>query len=340
MAGTETRLGYRPALDGLRAIAVVLVMAYHLWIDRVPGGWLGVDLFFVLSGFLITTLLLEEQEQYGDVWLGGFYQRRTLRLMPALFAFLAVLALYRALINTSFMPRFMDWVPGVYITNAIAAFGLGNAGYAHIWSLAAEEQFYLLWPPLLVVLLRRRVARSTILVVTTAAVAASAVLALALWARGAGWMRLYFGPDTHAVPILVGCLVGEAWSWGVLPRIERLLVPSIFVLAVAAITLRPQDDLVYTGGLGLIAAAGAVLIAAIIRLPRVAAPLSARPLVKLGRYSYAMYLWHPFLIYLAGSSDFERLGAVLLSYPVAALSMRVVEGPCLALKQRLTRPAV
>lgn len=331
-------LGYRSGLDGLRGVAVGLVIVYHFDRSWLPGGWVGVDLFFVLSGFLITTLLLEEHQRTG-VWMSGFYQRRCLRLLPAMVAFLAVVAAWHA-VDPAFMAGIRQWLPRVYITNATLAFGLGDAGFAHIWSLAAEEQFYLLWPPLLVLMLRRRLSQRTILTVTIGLIAASTLTSVALWARGAGWMRLYFGPDTHAAPILIGCLLGQLWVWGMLPaRIEWSAVPAVGLLSAAALFAEPQMEIIYAGGLTAVGFAGAALICAVLRVRGLDRVLSWRHFVQTGRYSYALYLWHPFLFFFAGRHGRWWMAvAVAASYVIAALSMRLVEGPFLALKDRVVRP--
>lgn len=336
----DRQLGHRPGLDGLRGVAVVLVIAYHAWGETLPGGWIGVDVFFVLSGFLITTMLLEEQAASGRVWLSGFYQRRTLRLVPAVVAFLAVVAGYQMLTDGVFISDLARWAPRFYLTNISAASGIDDRGVAYIWSLAAEEQFYLLWPPLLALLLHRRASAALIVTATAVLALASSGSALMLWHAGTEWPRLYFGPDTHATPILIGCLLAQLWVWHMLPRwTGRAWVFALFILAVVALTISPNERFPYIGGLLLIASAAACIIAAILDDRPVAALLAVAPLRRIGRHSYAMYLWHPFLLHLMTPHGRWWTGvAVLSSYPVAAVSMAMIEGPCLRLKERVKAP--
>src|SRR5262245_4168116 len=206
------KLGYRPALDGLRGIAIALVVGFHAF--RWPAnGALGVDLFFVLSGFLITTLLLEEHRSFGRIGLRRFYVRRVRRLYPALL--LLLLALVAVTLAAGGFPS-LDSPPAIgvasaltYTANVVVAASPSHvpAGMVHLWSLAAEEQFYVVWPLLIVLLLRWRSMRllaTSLVVLLLLAIAYRLRLALA----GASIGRLYYGPDTHADSLLVGCAVG------------------------------------------------------------------------------------------------------------------------------------
>ena len=218
------RLGYRPELDGLRGVAVLAVMAYHCGLCRfVPGGFLGVDLFFVLSGFLITALLLREHQQTGRIHLPRFYLRRALRLLPALFVMLAVCCLWAALRTKP------DRAVVIYRAAALTACHAANAApcwsmpmdlLGHAWSLSLEEQFYFVWPILLVVLLRLGANRRRIAWLVLIGIVASALVRVALWASP--WPA---GPATAATSLvaradslLAGCLVGLLASAGRLPQ--------------------------------------------------------------------------------------------------------------------------
>ena len=161
------RLGYRPSLDGLRGVAVLVVMAHHAYVPFFRGGGVGVDIFFVLSGFLITSLLLEEWRRTQDISLRGFYIRRGLRLLPALFMLLLVLQAYALLRmrGDAFweMEKAIGAVLG-YFGNWVAALGLYDMRVlSHTWSLSIEEQFYFLWPIILLLMLRSRWKRTRIL---------------------------------------------------------------------------------------------------------------------------------------------------------------------------------
>ncbi len=214
-------LGYRPGLDGLRAFAVVAVILYHGDVSWARGGFLGVDVFFVLSGFLITSLLLTEHGATGRVDLGRFWSRRARRLLPALFGVLLGVALYAA---TWGHPTELGRIRGdgiaslLYVSNW--RFVLDGSSYfslfqapsplAHTWSLAIEEQWYLLWPLVLLGLLRVLKVRLNLVALTCGALAAgSAVLMAALFHSGADPSRAYYGTDTRAQALLIGAaLVG------------------------------------------------------------------------------------------------------------------------------------
>ncbi|MGC8633619.1 MAG: acyltransferase family protein [Candidatus Limnocylindrales bacterium] len=210
-----------PGLDGLRAIAVLAVIAYHADLGWVPGGFLGVDVFFVISGFLITTLLLAERERLGHIDLRGFWLRRARRLLPALFLLLATTLTLCVLLA----PDELAQVRGdtlaalVYVTNWYLVFRqqsyfelMGRPSpLLHLWSLAVEEQFYLVWPLVLtagLVLLRRR----GMLVLSVAGAIGSAIWMAYLYLPGADPSRVYYGTDTHATGLLLGAALALAWT--------------------------------------------------------------------------------------------------------------------------------
>src|SRR5207248_4484817 len=176
--GDEFRLGYRPALDGLRALAVLAVFGIHFSQDHVPGGWVGVDVFFVLSGFLITCLLLQEWQRHGRMSLTNFYVRRALRLLPALFVLLAVTWFYVARHSP-------PWDPEIIRQGVVSALGYfanfrvsGHLDRRDLlirtWSLSVEEQFYFVWPVVLAAMLRWRLSRRTMLSAVALGIVAAA----------------------------------------------------------------------------------------------------------------------------------------------------------------------
>jgi peptidoglycan/LPS O-acetylase OafA/YrhL len=223
-------LGRSPALDGLRGLALVWVVAYHFTgaTGPFPGAWIGLDVFFVLSGFLITAMLLDEVRVHGRVSLRLFYARRALRLLPALLAMLAVWTLVLLAFHdttwfaaTPGSERTGDpvelggafWQVGVtllYGANWIYALGSGQAPLAHLWSLAVEEQFYVVWPLVLLALLAVFGLRGRLAVVLGLATT-SALLPLLYWDGGAGTDRIYFGTDTRAVGMLAGAAMAMLW---------------------------------------------------------------------------------------------------------------------------------
>src|SRR5436305_8467288 len=196
-----SKLGHVPALDGLRGIAIAIVVGYHAF-GFPLGGWLGVDLFFVLSGFLITTLLLEEQAATGTVRLRAFYARRARRLLPALAVLLAAYVAISAVRGVDGLAVVARW--GFYTGNVYEAFVPGASlhlvGLNHLWSLAQEEQFYLLWPAALLLALK---ARRPAVVLGTIALALM-IYRLALADGGASDARIYFAPDTNVDGLLLG----------------------------------------------------------------------------------------------------------------------------------------
>src|SRR4051812_8790504 len=177
-AAAPFKLGRRPPLDGLRAVAILAVIGFHYGPTKVGGGYLGVDVFFVLSGFLITALLVQERENKGGISLPAFYLRRARRLLPALFIMLVAVAVYGAIYphRPESAHLWRDIAAAVfYVANWVHGLGhsLETGLLAHTWSLSVEEQFYLLWPATLVILLARRASRRTIAIVVAIGIAAS-----------------------------------------------------------------------------------------------------------------------------------------------------------------------
>ena len=355
-------LGYRPALDGLRAIAVCAVLAAHAgWIG---GGWLGVDVFFTLSDFLITALLLEEHARTGTLSIRRFYVRRARRLLPALVVLLLVWGPFFLVVTPApLWPAVLGDLLGVlfYVNNWFGIYWMvGPLG--HTWSLAIEEQFYLVWPVLLLGLVRWIRPRWMIAGLVIGAVASLAGrLVLALGA-GAQFARVYVGTDTHADGLLLGAALA-VWCChrgGVVPLVPGMGVPTRPQVARAAGWVRAAGIAPPLALLGLLLAAplvpgyvygvtalaacatGGVILGILAGgscLTRRA--LEARGLVWLGRISYGVYLWHwpvfGLLRVLPHSGEptasFGRtLLAWGLTFAVASLSYWLVERPCLASK--------
>jgi peptidoglycan/LPS O-acetylase OafA/YrhL len=351
----HTTLGYEPALDGLRGIAITLVIGFHAFgIPR--DGFLGVDLFFVLSGFLITSILLGEQTSRGRISLSRFYVRRALRLVPALLVFLVVSLLANLLVagarhqfGTAVVVDLLhdSAVAAFYVSNFVLAGGGADAlptGLGHLWSLAAEEQFYLLWPILLVCGLARR--RRWAAIVLIAAIAFVAVRQFQLVLSGVPGHRLDFGPDTRSGSILVGCLFAvlraNASGGRRLASVTRVVLPFALVLSFV-IVCADLGRTLYIGPLTLFAFCSGVLVVAVLdERCAVRRWLSRRPLVYLGRLSYSLYLWH-LLIFTAlgvalvganGAAGAPRAtAAVAASLIAAALSYHFVEIPFLRRKR-------
>jgi peptidoglycan/LPS O-acetylase OafA/YrhL len=326
-AETPRPLGYVPALDGLRALAVALVIAFH-YTGAPLGGPYGVDLFFVLSGFLITTLLLEERAARGSVDLANFYLRRARRLFPALAVMLVAYLVYNAALGRDALATVADH--GLYFGNIyfVVTHGADN-GLGHLWSLAEEEQFYLVWPPLLLLLARAR--RPLYWVVAL-------LLCLMLYRGfpildGASMTRLYRAPDAHSEGLVLGAVLAflrrrgfVAGEWAGKLGVA-LVVPPI----VAGI---------WSVGLPTFELGSFLLIAAAVGETEIAGWLSAKPLVWIGTLSYSLYLWHEPVVWAFHRHD--RLVALALSLVCAWLSYRYVEQPLRRRRQdrMATAPAV
>jgi peptidoglycan/LPS O-acetylase OafA/YrhL len=369
-------LGRRLELDGVRGVAIVMVVAHHAGLC--PGGYLAVDVFFTLSGFLITTLLLEEWSAFGSIDFKRFYIRRALRLLPLMYAFVACVTAYVGLRSFE-----QPWPAGffaacassvLYYSNWLKAlspellFGLGIT-----WSLSVEEQYYMLWPPLLALALWRRVAWKALFFSVVAVTVAVATWRLALFQTasmpqelGETVRRIYFGFDTRLDAILVGGLLAMA--------VERYGYPSKKVLAWAAgaavlfLALaaggpglpaqieNPASAATWRtlflvhGGFTLVALATASLLAFLVAYPKtIIHQVTASPvLVWLGKRSYGIYLFHQ-LVYeivslltgTAGLTPAEHwLGFAAKAafvLVVAEVLARTIELPCLAMKDRWGR---
>jgi len=349
-ASAAPRLAYSAPLDGLRAVAVLCVLFAHVGVPYFYGGGAGVFVFYTLSGFLITSLLLQEALGSGRVSLRGFYARRLRRLQPALLVLVAVVT-GLALVG-SFGPlsdTALRTTPAVLlsVTNWVRA-GHGDAGpYHHTWSLGVEEQFYLCWSLVmagLAVLLRGRRLAWGVLAVTAAVALGALLLRLQLWTDASSLDRVYNGLDTEADQLAVGCCLAAALVLAG-PRVRarigawtaRLVLPCAAALVCVVVFLpEPQEPAMgdfLTWGLTLVALSSGVLVADAVLRP--AGPLGRllrlAPLVLLGRLSYSLYLWHfPVVMWLrAQGLDAGRLVAVgiPLSLALAALSYRYVEQP-------------
>jgi peptidoglycan/LPS O-acetylase OafA/YrhL len=299
-----SRLGYRPELDGLRAIAIIVVVSIH-YTNLPYGGLLGVDIFFTLSGFLITTLLLEEWQAKGSMSLWNFYLRRYFRLFPALAALIAAYALYVVVLGRADLGLRLRGAGFAitYTSNWVMAFNRPYPEWeiGHLWSLAVEEQFYLVWPPVLIFLIfltRRRLGLRGIIWALGAAVVTVAAWRYYLYANGADGSRLYFGTDTRFDQLLVGCLAG---AFFVSRDGKRQTSRWVTIVEAAAATfvlwsLFQGNDWSgrWAGGLTVFAIAVAATIYGCVTgsLQWVTRALSARWLVFIGLISYSLYLWH------------------------------------------------
>jgi peptidoglycan/LPS O-acetylase OafA/YrhL len=345
--GAVQHRSFNQSLEGLRGVAAVLVVLAHT-LPNAGGFTLGVDIFFVLSGFLITRLVVEELAQRGTVSLRSFYIRRGFRLFPALFVFLIIALMWAQVFAPASGVQILHSTvlsSLLYVENwhIVAVGGVGGAGLirdpvAQAWSLSVEEQFYLLWPLLLVVAWKWKGQRAALIVAAcglTLAVAERVGLTL----FGATVVRVYMGSDTRADQLLAGCCVALLAQCRLLPNIPKLA--AIFaLLGILAIGLHPLP-LIYQ--LTATTFLGGVLVAGLSQHQLWL--LSSLPARWLGQRSYALYLWHPFIgviffYQLRLSDGWAMLGCVLLtSLFIAHATHRFVEAPLREVGRRLTDPA-
>lgn len=339
------RVTYRPAVDGLRAIAIASVVGVHAFRWPANGG-LGVDLFFVISGFLITTLLLEERWRTHRVALGAFYVRRAYRLVPALVVMLAVYVTVTAVTGGFDGDVAVGAASGVTYTTNLLGVGFDlepvAAPLRPLWSLAQEEQFYLLWPPVLFLACRGRVRLA--LAVVGGAIALSAWQAWRLSGEDGDGGRVWYGPDTRGLGVLVGCAAALLIVWA--PRVaglaSRVMVPAAVGVVILLLSGRANEPVgaVFRGPLVVFTVCCAVAVVGAFHGRGLSARLlSAAPLVFLGKISYSLYLWHlPVLAAaaaLAASSTLAvRAGGVLVALVIATASYYFVELPFLRRKRR------
>ena len=292
------------AFDGLRAVAVSAVIVYHLWPDRLPSGFLGVDMFMVLSGYLITTLLVREHARSGAIRLRGFWGRRFRRLIPALMLMLAVVAVFVRVAGPDTLDRSVrqqGLAALFYVANwklvfdgvSYGALNSARSPLLHLWSLGIEEQFYVVWPLVLLALFRTAAGRRHALKVAVAGALGSAALMAVLYRPGTDPLRLYYGTDTRAQALLLGAAAAF-----VAPRLRlghRRALAVIGPIAFAAVVLAMltnSPDVLYRGGFGLVALGTACAVLAAAETGPLAGLLDHAPLRGLGRISYGVYLWH------------------------------------------------
>ncbi len=355
------RLPDLPGVDGLRALAVIAVLIYHAGIAWLPGGFLGVEVFFVISGYLITALLLAEWRKEGRIDLGRFWVRRARRLLPALFVMLAATMAFAV----AFLPEEVANLRGDvlaalgYVTNWYLIFG--NESYfeamgrpsllKHLWSLAIEEQFYLLWPPVLTLAMaffgsvRRRI---LVVLVALAGAVASGVWMAVLYQPEVDPSRLYYGTDTRAIGLLLGATLAFVWWPGRFRRTSERASGRSVPLTLDALGLAGLGGLValfmfagefqpflYHGGFALVGVCTAALISAVVHpRARLGSTLGVMPMRWLGLRSYGIYLWH-WPVFMVSRPHLDvpldgwqllalRFGVVLI---LSDLSYRFVETP-------------
>lgn len=344
---------YMAGLDGLRAFAILAVLAYHFNLGWAPGGLLGVGIFFTLSGYLITDLLLQQWIRHGYLDIKEFLFRRARRLLPAQLVVLASVATWLALFDPGRLPTVRDDIlaTALYVGNwwfifhkvpYFSSFG-PQSPLGHLWSLAVEEQFYLVWPFLLWLGLRY-VARWKFLSGLSLTLAATSAVAMALlYHPGADPTRVYEGTDTRAFGLMIGAALAFIWPSLSLPKLpprsqmvmDLVGVGCILALVLAIYKSNEYQEFYYRGGLALLAVVSAFLVAVLAHPDsRLGRAFAWKPLIWLGVRSYGIYLWHyPIIVLTSPSINTEgvRITQTTLQFiavlVLAELSWRFVESP-------------
>ncbi len=356
-AAVRRAAGRIEGLDGLRALAVAAVLVFHLRSASLPGGFLGVDVFFVLSGFLITTLLIRELRAHGRLDLPSFWLRRARRLIPAILLVVLVTVPAAAVAGGDLLVHIARQVLGaVTFSNNWLEISAGSSYFhqtspllfVNFWSLAVEEQFYLFWPIALAIILavvpqvRHRIG------IALGLAAVSAVLMGVLVTPGQDATRAYYGTDTHLFGLMIGAALAFAWASSAGERfISQRLRPwrtpaalaALALLGVLMLTLRESTAFTFRGGILLASVLTAALIATLLAGPGpVRRVLELRPFAWVGERSYGIYLWHwPVILIVQEAlpatvpdsrlSWFSRALSLVLTVLVAAASYRWLELP-------------
>lgn len=349
-AAERPSFAYQPALDGVRAVSVLLVLLFHAGLPFVPAGYLGVSVFFTLSGYLITSLLLSEWSRSGAVAVGGFYGRRVRRLLPAsTLCIVAVVIARRAGAFTEVSDLRSDVIgAALQVFNWVQLAGSGSYGdlfgsasspLEHYWSLSIEEQFYWLWPVMVLAALRLAARRpgcdtrrrlTWALVAVTALAAVAAPVVAVVWGPDAA----YWATPARLAEILVGALVAALLHRRTVPAaFGRLAAPALAAIVVASVVLPSDRGPAYQGWLPVFALASATLVVALQVDGVIRRALSWRPLVAVGAISYGLYLFHwpVFVLLRERGWDLATPGglvvALTLTAVVSVASYRLVERP-------------
>ena len=346
------------AIDGLRAIAVCAVMLYHLGFNWIPGGFLGVDLFFVISGYVITRLLLDSIQRSGGLDLRGFYMARARRLLPALLFMIASTALFVGVWAPEAIKRFLTDLPFVLTGTMNWALVYRHQDYfesigrppllQHTWSLAVESQFYLIWPLILLIVLRqfgKKMIPGAAL--TIAAISGAALLLLSFRldsASGQGVSHVYFGTDTHSIGLFLGAALAVSWIPQNLSKqiskraqdfIDGIGVVGLLGILACFLFINESDAALYRIAFPLSGIfACATIVSLVHPASRFAPLLSSKPILWIGERSYAIYLWH-WIIFQVTRPSVDLAGAtwalyalrILIVFALADISLRWVELP-------------
>lgn len=348
---------YIHSVDGLRAVAVIAVLLYHLGIDWIPGGFLGVDLFFVISGYVITGLILESIARSGTLDLRAFYLSRVRRLLPALIAMLVFTTLYIGVYAPETVRRFISDIPYVLSGTMNWALVARQQDYfesigrppllQHTWSLAVEAQFYLIWPLVLLFILRY-FGKKNISIAALAIALASGVALFAYSIRidtqESAISHVYFGTDTHSIGLFLGSALAVSWKPQNLTReiskraqdfVDLIGVFGFLGLLATFLFINESDPTLYRIAFPLAAIFGCfTLISVVHPASRFAPLLSSRVLIWIGERSYGIYIWH-WIVFQLTRPSIDLVGddwalyalRVLIVFALADISLRYIEIP-------------
>ena len=348
---------YIHSVDGLRAIAVIAVLLYHLGIDWIPGGFLGVDLFFVISGYVITGLILESINRSGTLDLRAFYLSRIRRLVPALIAMLVFTTLYIGVYAPETVRRFISDIPYVLTGSMNWALVSRQQDYfesigrppllQHTWSLAVEAQFYLIWPLVLLFVLKyfgkKNISYAALGIALASGVALFAY-SVSIDTKESAISHVYFGTDTHSIGLFLGSALAVSWKPQNLSKeitkraqdfVDLIGVFGFLGLLSTFLFINESDPTLYRIAFPLSAIFGcATLISVVHPASRFAPILSLRPLIWIGERSYGIYLWH-WIVFQLTRPSIDLVGddwalyalRVLIVFALADISLRYIEIP-------------
>lgn len=325
------RLAYNPAFDGLRALAAISVVGFHCGIPIFHNGFIGVDVFFVLSGFLITSILRGEIADTGSIDLWRFYLFRASRLYPPLLLMLVVYLVFAGILWPARQSDANALFAAVYLTDYRTIFVTHSTPVAHTWSLAVEEHFYMVWP--FVIWLTRRMERKRLIIVLAICFAVAIIWRMADFYLLSDLGSAKFRTDTRASGLILGSLVAMV-GWR--PKRAAALISTVSLACFAVLFVRyyPNDTTIQgpmgLGGVYVDVTAAALILSLDSGQSDVSNFLSSAPLVRLGVLSYSIYLWH-YMLYFATMGKVVALPDFALvlaaSIGIAEISYRFVERP-------------
>ncbi len=355
---TPRGIRYIPAIDGLRAVAVIAVMLYHLGFNWIPGGFLGVDLFFVISGYVITRLLLDSIQRSGGLDLRAFYVARVRRLLPPLLFMIILTTVFVGAWAPDTMRRFladtpfallggMNWWLVFRHTDYFEAIGRPPL-LQHTWSLGVEAQFYLVWPLILLLVLRyfgkNKIPGAALLIAAFSGIALLLVSLQVDAANASQVSHVYFGTDTHSIGLFLGAALAVRWipqnlnetvSKKAQDFIDGIGIFGLLGIIAAFLFVDENDPTLYKIAFPLAGLFGCAIITSIVHpASRFAPILSSKPFVWIGERSYAIYLWH-WVVFQVTRPNFDLEGStwalyalrVLIVFALADISLRLVELP-------------